>query len=127
MLSDCLNCLTDEQFAWLALQLQSTANKIKLTFCGKQLPLIAHFFSFFFFALWYSSFCCISLFTLFTFYSLNLFPNNDNKKTNEMLPKAVLQFVQVCLKLFKFNKMDGKQSCCHICFYSCICINVFLC
>lgn len=59
----------------------------------------------------------LSLFTLFTFYSLNLFPNTDKKKNNEMLPKAVLQFVQVCLKVYKFNKMDGNQHFCHLCFY----------
>lgn len=76
------------QFAWLTVSL----NTMQLTPCGKQLPLFSAFCGIIFSVV----FLC-SLFRLFTFYSLNLFPiNNNNEK------KTMMCYQKLFCNLYKF-------------------------
>lgn len=57
-------------------------------------------------------FSCIFMFSIHIVYlQFFLIYFFDGKKT-KVLPKAVLQFIQVCFKVYTFNKMDGIKLWC---------------
>lgn len=105
-------------FDWLALNF----SLLQMRCSWPLLPLfcLVHFFAF-----------CGSilsvLYSVFTLYSLNLFPNNDNKKTMRCYQKLFCNLYKFVWKSINSIKMDGNH-CCHLCFYWCICkMNICLC
>lgn len=117
-------CSTDQQLSWFAVNFYCEWDAVD--------PLWKTVASFLFFlflllfvVLFFSVVFLCSLHTLFTFYSLNLFPNNDKKKTITRYQKLFCNLYKFVWKSINSIKMDGNQKCHHVYFLLLSCMALY--